>query len=731
MKNEVANLALQLQDGSQMEMKTYQTDDLFCLDRQDIEVFLNDFLCNDSVDPYSDTLLARPGFQPDSFTVTDRFSDPGFLSPWERDTHQYLRLLVASEVEKATTEGLFILTDPISATDFIVEQLIKLLEYQLNGTPVAAQLFNQELPDVVKKVISFCIFDNPNVELHTYKSFNEVGERIVPIILERHLLEKHDIHELLVYSIAAGLIGLDLKGTKAAASSFTNMGIELRPLLKLHAVSTADAIYEELELLVSAQPAIDHWDAFANEVLGERACKLVWFLDDFIETMFDLHLAYRFLTQNHFLEIVLVPKNGQHGNDASYVDTMRTLRLPVLSSLSSYLESGRLRISSKGPRMGAVNIRKLSREVVHEVKTASVVYVKGCRMHEMLQGGIDAVTYTSFVVTREFTESETGLDARCAPIVFFRSEPGEYAYWGFKGRKMRRKAFSDGRQIRICYSTTEEHEIRKTTNDPNILIAELNKLVSLHNSITSEYRYQYDAETRLLVDRLSHFTRLTYNATAQRYSDIRKQQPSKKDADLMNELLELARARAKEGRLGDKDGRISILDVGTGHGRDLRFLSQFDDVTAVGIDNAQAFIQILHKLASEGEIPGGSFYEMDMRDLRGFEDAAFDVVRHNATLLHLPMVPNRIGADEAVAESFRVLKPSGVLYVLVKAGEGLECTDTGERLGARVYQYYTRESLTELLERNGFRILETRERFSQRPTGLVEWILALAEKPGE
>ena len=714
-----------------MAARIIRTDDLFRLDNKDIEFWLKDFLCDDSAGAYADALLARPEYQPDSFTVADRFSDPSFLSPWERDANHYLKSMVASEIDKATTEGLFTLSNPASAIDFIAGQFTRLLEYQLDDAPVAAQLFNQELPDVVRKVISFCIFGNPNINLHTYKSFNAMGERIIPLLLKRHLLEERDIHNLLLYSIAAGLVGLDLKGTKAAASSLTNMGIELRPLSNLDTVSAADAIYEELRVIVSKGPVIDHWNAFANEVLAGVAYKLVWFLDDFIETIFDLHLAHRLLENNPLLRIVFVPKNGQHGNDASYADVMRILRLPLFSPLSRYVESGRLRISSRGPRMGAVNLRKLSREIVDEVKTADSVYVKGCRMHEMLQGGINVVTYTSFVVTREFTESETGLDARCAPIVFFRSEPGEYAYWGFKGRKIRFKTFPDGRRIRICYSTTEEHEVRKTTSEPSILIAELNKLMSLYDFITPEYKYQYDAETRLLVDRLTDLTRLTYNAIAQRYSDLRNQEPSKKDADLMDELLETARVRMREGKLGGKEGKLIVLDVGTGHGRDLRYLSQFDDVKAVGIDNAEAFIRILDRLASEGKIPKGSYYKMDMRDMRAFKDASFDVVRHNATLLHLPMLPNRIGADEAVAESFRVLKPFGLLYVLVKAGEGLEYTDTGEGLGARVYQYYTRESLTALLERNGFNVLKIRERFSHRPTGLVRWVLAFAEKPAK
>jgi len=712
-----------------MDRRTYRTDDLQHLDGKSIDAYLRDLLCDDSTGDCAEVLLSRPDYRPDSFTVADTFCDPSFLLPCERDTHQYLRAMVASEVKRATQEGLFALSDPVRGTDFIVQQLQRLLEYQLSGTPVSARLFNQELPDVVRKVVAFCFFGDPNVELHTSRSFNAMAERVIPVLLERHLLKHPNIHELLAYSIAAGVIGLDLKGAKAAASSFTNMGIRLQPLLNLDPTPAADAIYRELEPLVSVSFAIDYWDAFSDEALSGAPYKLVWFLDDVIETMFDLHLAQRLLEQNQLLSITIVPKNGQHGNDASCADVLRFLGLPLFSPLRSHKESGRLCISRKGPRMGTVNIRKLSPEVVDEVKTADAVYVKGCRVHEMLQGGINMVTYTSFIVTREFTESETGLDARCAPIVFLRNEPGECAYWGFKGRKSRQRRFPDGREIHICYSTTEEHELRKTTDDPRVLITELNKLVSLNELVPSEHRYQYDAETRLVVNRMSDLTRLTYNATTERYSHIRGQEPNKANGNLMADLQEMARARAREGRLGGKDGTLFVLDVGTGHGRDLRYLSRFDDVRAFGIDNAEAFIETLDARARDGEIPKGSYFKMDMRDMRGFKDESFDAIRHNATLLHLPMLPNRIGADEAVAESFRILRPFGIVFVFVKEGEGLQCTDTAEGLGLRIYQYHTRNSLINLLERNGFKILRIGRTHSRRPTGRIGWIFAFAEKP--
>jgi hypothetical protein len=329
-----------------------QTNSLFSLDAKHIEAYLDDFLGDYLVAGTSSrSLLSRSEFIPDTFTVLDRFSCSDFLSPWDRDIEEYLKSTVASEVERAIVEGCLTLMDPISATDFIVEQLFKLLEYQFDDAPIATRIFNQELSDVISKVIAFCVFGNPNVDLHTCKSFNQMAGKIIPVLLERHLLKERDIRMLLAYSIGAGMIGLDLKSANAAASSFVSKGIELGRLLRLEPISASSAVFEELEEKVAGKSVIDDWDFFAIEVLGGASLKLVWFLDDFVETFFDLYLAWRLLETNRFLKIVIVPKNGRYGNDASYQDVVRMLHLPLFSPLSTHLRSGRLKALKNGPKM--------------------------------------------------------------------------------------------------------------------------------------------------------------------------------------------------------------------------------------------------------------------------------------------------------------------------------------------------------------------------------------------
>jgi len=88
-----------------MGAKAYQTSGLYSLNARAIQEYLNDFLCSDSVDSYSNSILTRADSQPDSFTVLERLSSPNFLSPWERDARESLKSQVAAEIQMLQAES--------------------------------------------------------------------------------------------------------------------------------------------------------------------------------------------------------------------------------------------------------------------------------------------------------------------------------------------------------------------------------------------------------------------------------------------------------------------------------------------------------------------------------------------------------------------------------------------------------------------------------------------------
>lgn len=232
---------------------------------------------------------------------------------------------------------------------------------------------------------------------------------------------------------------------------------------------------------------------------------------------------------------------------------------------------------------------------------------------------------------------------------------------------------------------------------------------------------------------VSEKTRAAYDAIALDYNTLRGDTPNQWDEERLHRLLDIARSKVREGTLGDAEGNIRLLDRGTGSGRDLKwFQGNTHDVHFLGIDNSQGFIDLLTQRVAQGDFPEGCVAQMDMTFLSGISDASYDVVRDNTSILHLVDLKGAVpelGADKAVSEAYRVLRPGGEYFIMVKAGEGLQEIDSGEGLGSRYFQLYNQDTLRDLLERNGFIVPTVEEWIDHRPSGDVKMLYVYAEKP--
>lgn len=96
-----------------------------------------------------------------------------------------------------------------------------------------------------------------------------------------------------------------------------------------------------------------------------------------------------------------------------------------------------------------------------------------------------------------------------------------------------------------------------------------------------------------------------------------------------------------------------VLEVGCGTGVLTRVLAGWPGVAeVVGVDAAAVLLERAER--QSGGLAQVSFQEADARSLP-FEDTTFDLVVFDSTLVHVP------GADLAIGEAFRVLRPGGRL----------------------------------------------------------------------
>ena len=231
-----------------------------------------------------------------------------------------------------------------------------------------------------------------------------------------------------------------------------------------------------------------------------------------------------------------------------------------------------------------------------------------------------------------------------------------------------------------------------------------------------------EQELNQLAKEFLEMTKKTYDKVATTYSDVNGTKMIDSYRNMYDILFKTAEKELKK-PIED----MEILDVGTGPGRDIKFMYSKGVKRAVGLDNSEEFIKILKELEEKREIPRNSFVKGDMLDIP-FDNETFDIVRQYASLLHIPITTKGEMLDKAIQESYRVLKENGILFVAVKKGKGVQLIDTKAGFGARIYQMHTVESLTKILEEHHFKILDIIEKEEQRKESKIEWINVIAKK---
>ena len=238
----------------------------------------------------------------------------------------------------------------------------------------------------------------------------------------------------------------------------------------------------------------------------------------------------------------------------------------------------------------------------------------------------------------------------------------------------------------------------------------------------SNLEVKEEQELNQLAKEFLEMTRQTYDRVATTYSDVNGTKMLDSYRNMYDILFKTA-----EKELEKPIEDMEVLDVGTGPGRDIKFMYSKGVKRAVGLDNSEEFIKILKELQEKREIPKNSFVKGDMLDIP-FDNESFDIVRQNASLLHIPITTKGEMLDKAIQESYRVLKENGILFVSVKKGKGVQLIDTKEGLGARIYQMHTVKSITKILEEHHFYILDIIEIEEQRKDSKIDWINVIAKK---
>ena len=216
-------------------------------------------------------------------------------------------------------------------------------------------------------------------------------------------------------------------------------------------------------------------------------------------------------------------------------------------------------------------------------------------------------------------------------------------------------------------------------------------------------------------------TKNTYDNMALKYADLRTMELKDIDIQFWTDLFACVNKV-----LGKDLTGLKMLEAGTGNGRDIKYASE-KGINVIGIDNSEGVLEILKRLENEKVIPKNSFQKANMLDIP-FKNETFDIIRHCASLVHMPITIKGKMLDKVISESYRILKHKGITHIIVKEGKGINYIDTKEGLGGRIFQLHTEESIRKVLERNKFKIIKLTHIEEKRPESAVKWITIIAQK---
>lgn len=162
----------------------------------------------------------------------------------------------------------------------------------------------------------------------------------------------------------------------------------------------------------------------------------------------------------------------------------------------------------------------------------------------------------------------------------------------------------------------------------------------------------------------------------------------------------------------------SVLDIACGTGELLKY---YNDVglKTTGIDISKEMVNI-----SKSKVPNANIMNMSLYDIDKLEEK-FDGISVTFTLVHIP----KEKINEVIGKINRKLKDNGKLFIVFTTSlkEGLQA----EPLDSN-YKYYTinysRDEVCNILENNGFEILESKEktRINKSNVGII-----IARKEGK
>ena len=419
-----------------------------------IRVVLSSPYCRATAEQIYD--IVQKNYYPGLFNMSERIKNPAFLLEESMVSFQdWLYIKVRAEMEQIyKSENLVARIDSVGV-ETMVRHCLCVLHFKNKENKFFFDLIvNQEYSDIFRRIFMLLITGNVFFIFNNNLDFNQLGKEVVPQIIQK--TNRYSLHERLLQSIASGMIGMDIK-----EKNISTAPISLESNLKL-AEKDIGSIINALDAYIhnNSKIGIDCFEDYYNEVVLGCNLNIVWFTDDYIETIFEMKFIEEQMGINKTLNFTLIPRYDSYSNDASYDDVIKMLELDELRELKQYYKIGRFSICRNGMDISTIDFFRMSSELYDIILKSNVCVISGARAFEMTQGMKKIVYYTGIAVCKSYTESITGFSRDSGKLVFLRQDVGEHSFEGFKDRAWR-QIQDDDKIISVAKITAKEYYMEK------------------------------------------------------------------------------------------------------------------------------------------------------------------------------------------------------------------------------------------------------------------------------
>lgn len=607
-------------------------------------------------------------YEPGTFTINliDRGNR---LYHEEMSRDEWLDIAIRDEIEAVAKENPHLLGSS-TQKNAVKEKVKRLLQRDpLGRGTLLDQIWFQEYSDIFRRIVVALLTGNPDYEIEMYRNLTSEREESVLRIIEK--LEEDDdvsLRDWLRYSISAGMLCVDEKTIHAATSYIdVNHAIHV-PRGQLNKKDIKD-ITAQLKRIANSDCRVDASERFFHtlEMHRNESFSIVSLPDDFLESIILVKYYSKLLEEYPYLTIHCVPKSIKCGNDATYNDIIRFKEKFVNKEYSD-----RFNVIECGPKISGINLLKLDRRVVEQLKRADLVDVRGCRNYEMMQG-LNVESFFGFIVCRDISESVTGFSADEVPFMYIHQPPGTRSFTEYKKRNQKISPVTK----KMIAETTVRDAVKKWQGGH----------IASINDWSSKRREVFEINRQFYTSHLTPFE--------QRFGDVI-------EYDVQESLRRFT-------------GRVLVL--GCGSGKEVLFLSR-NGCDAYGLDYSYEAIKSARKRSSG--VSRDHFSVEDVYNLDIIEGTDFDGIIANAVFVHLLENDDIVPVFQMAWDK---LKDGGLFYVRVLKKEGIRSdVDPNQFNVPRYFVYYTLDEIRDIAEQTGFTVLEESEKPHQQGHRGVYWI---------